>query len=157
MAAEPDFLKMPKTRHLLWTLCGLLVVLVAFGLGLLVGYRRAIFAADFGARYYRTAFGDPFGQPMIGAMAPGPMIMHGVAGQVIDVSTGTVLVRDVHGNEAMISVVSGTPVRNKDGTISIRDILPQDQIVVIGDPGVNGDVRARFIRILESTTTQAQP
>src|ERR1700733_6710896 len=94
----PDFFKAPKTKTLLWILCSILGILVVFGLGITVGYRRAIFASDFGENYYHTMYGDPFGKPMIGVMGQGPMTMHGVAGIVIDVTTSTIFVRDASGN-----------------------------------------------------------
>src|SRR5271170_4578790 len=124
MAHENDFLKPPKTKTLLWTLCGILGVLVAFGLGLLVGYRRAIFAADFGEGYYRSVYGDPFGKPAIGAMGYGPLTMHGVAGEVIDVSSGTITVQDADGNEESVLNLSNTPVREMNDDVSATAIQP---------------------------------
>jgi len=153
MEKENDFLKLPKTKTFLWVLCGILVILVAFGLGLAVGYRRAIFASEFGAHYYRGMYGDPSGQPFIGLMGVGPTTVHGVSGEVIDVSSGTISVREVDGNEESVLVSSHTPIREMNNDISAQDIEPYDQIVVIGQPDANGEVEARFIRVFEASSS----
>lgn len=156
MAHENDFLKPPKTKTLLWILCGVLAVLVAFGTGILVGYHRAIFASDFGAGYYRSMYGDP-GQPMLGMMGYGPLTMHGVSGEVLDVSSGTVIVQETNGNEASILVLSGTPIRDMNNNVSIGDIEPDDHIVAIGEPDGNGEVEAHFIRVFEASSSYPPP
>ena len=94
-----DFLKAPKTKTLLWILCGILAILVVFGLGIAVGYRRAIFASSFGENYYRNFYRGPFTGMMGFIAGPPPVNMHGVAGNVIDVSSGTISVKDIGGNE----------------------------------------------------------
>lgn len=150
---EDEFLKIPKTKTLLWTLCGILAILITFGLGLLVGYRRAIFAADFGEGYYRSVYGDPFGKPMIGAMGMGPVMMHGVAGEVLDVSSDTITVEDPNGNEESVLIMANTPVREMGNDVSATIIQPDDRVVVIGEPDASGEVDARFIRVLESSSS----
>lgn len=152
-----DFFKLPNTKILFWTLCGVLAILIAYGLGILVGYRRAIFAADFGERYYRTMYGNPMGQPMIGAMGYGPLTMHGVAGEVIDISTGTIVVKDANGDEESVLVMSNTPIREMNNDITAGDIVPNDQIVVIGQPDTGGQVEARFIRVFETSSSLPLP
>jgi hypothetical protein len=152
-APKNNFLKMPRTKTFLVVLCGALVVLIAYGLGILVGYRRAIFASQFGEHYYRTMYGDPFGKPMIGVMGMGPMTMHGVAGQVIDVASETISVKDINGNEESVWVVSGTPIRDMNNSVSMQEIQPADQIIVIGQPDPDGDIAARFIRIFETSSS----
>ena len=148
-----DFLKPPKTKTLLWTLCCILAVLIAFGLGLVVGYRRAIFASDFGEHYYRNMLGDPEGQPVVGAMGYGPLTMHGVTGEVVDVATDTIVVRGSNGSEESVLIVSGTPIRDMNENISEQEIAPNDQIVVLGDPDQDGVVEARFVRIFNASSS----
>jgi hypothetical protein len=148
-----DFLKPPKTKTLLWTLCGILAILVVFGMGIVVGYRRAIFASEFGENYYRNLFGNPFGQPMIGMVAHGPMTMHGVVGSVINVGSSTLDVRDSEGDEESIVIVSGTPIREMGNDISAGDVENGDFVTVIGDPNGDGQIMARFIRVFEASSS----
>jgi hypothetical protein len=148
-----DFFKPPKTKTLLWILSGLLVVLITFGLGIAVGYRRAIFSSEFGAQYYHGMYGDPFGRPIMSDITSGPPTMHGVAGVVIDVGSSTIFVQDPSGNEASVFIASGTPIREMNEEILPGDIVVGDGVTVIGDPDTNGQVEARFIRVFETTST----
>jgi hypothetical protein len=148
-----EFLKTPKTKTLLWVLCSILVVLIAFGLGIAVGYRRAIFASEFGENYYQNLYGSPFGRPMVGVTNRGPLTMHGVVGEVIDITSSTLSVKDPMGNEQSVLVVSGTPIREIDNNILMTDIRIGDGVTVIGDPSENGQVEARFIRVFAGTST----
>ncbi len=144
-----DFFKPPKTKTLLWILTGLLGILIVFGLGITVGYRRAIFSSDFGATYYHEMYGTPFGKPTVMVMSNGPMAMHGVAGQVIDVDSSTILVQDPNGAEEAVFVASGTTIREMNQDIAPSGIVVGDGVTVIGEPDTNGQVEARFIRVFE--------
>lgn len=148
-----DFFKAPKTKTLLWILCSVLVVLIVFGLGIAVGYRRAIFASDFGENYYHSMYGSPFGKPMIGVMGLGPITMHGVAGEVIDVASGTILVRDATGDEESVLIVSGTPIREMNNNILMSDVDVGDNVTVIGAPDPQGQVEARFVRVFQASSS----
>lgn len=149
-----DFLKTPKTKTLLWILCGILVALITFGLGVAVGYRRAIFASDFGANYYHSMYGNPFGPPMIGVMNNGPQTIHGVVGEVIDVGSTTMAVQDPSGDEESVFVASDTPIREMNNEITLIEIDVGDHVTVIGEPDQNGQVEARFIRVFQSPPAQ---
>jgi len=154
----PAFFKAPKTKTLLWTLCAILAVLVVFGLGVAVGYRRALFASDFGESYYRVLYGEPFGKAAIGfTMGPGPATMHGVTGQVIDVSSATISVEDPQGDEQLVAIASGTPIREMDSFIVPGDIEVGDMVTVIGSPDNEGQVEARFIRVFETSSSPPMP
>jgi hypothetical protein len=80
--------------------------------------------------------------------------MHGVAGEVIDVSSSSISVKDTHGNEQSIAIASGTPIREMDDMILISDIQPGDSVTVIGEPNDEGQVEARFIRVFQAQNNQ---
>ncbi len=148
-----NFLESKRVRAVLWILSGLIVLFVVFGLGIAVGYERAGFAAGFDRNYYQIFFGGPPGGP-IGMMAP-PMqgAIHGVVGTVIDVGTSTISVTDQKNNEQSVAVSSGTVIRDGDSDSAIGDIAVGDQIAVIGEPDSNGQIGARFIRILSAVSS----
>jgi len=150
-----DFFKSPKTKTLLYTLCGILVILVVFGMGILVGYRRAIFATRWSDDYYGNFYGPPFGgpPPLMGAALPGPFNTHGVVGEVIDVESSTMSVEGQNGNEEMIFVSSGTPIREMSNAIQLMGIKDGDHVVIIGEPDDSGQVEAKFVRVFEGSTT----
>jgi hypothetical protein len=148
-----NLLESKKIRGVLWILGGLIVLFVVFGLGIAVGYDRAGFAAGFDRNYYRIFFGGSPGGPM-GMMAPPmPVATHGVVGTVIDVSTSTISVSDGKNNEQSIAVSSGTVIRDGDNDSAIGDMAIGDHIAVIGAPDNNGQIDARFIRIISSVSS----
>jgi hypothetical protein len=146
-----NFLKSQKAKAVLIILAAIVILLLAFGFGIAVGYRRAIFASRYGENYSRNFEGDPFGAVMGG---PPPMNTHGVAGVVIDVSTSTISVKDMHGNEQSVAVPSDTSIREMDDMIVLSDIQPGDSVTVIGEPNDEGQVEARFIRVFSASSTQ---
>lgn len=147
-----------KVRAVLWILGGLILLFVAFGLGVTVGYRRAGFAAGFDADYYRNfvGMGATSAGPAGFVAPPPPTVIHGVAGTVIDVGTSTVSVENQEGNERSVEVPSGTVIREGDNTIVIGNMAVGDQITVIGEPDDEGQIVARFIRIFSASSTPDQ-
>ncbi len=145
-------LESKKVRAVLWILGGLIVVFLAFGLGVAVGYGRAGFATGFDRNYFRIFYGASTGIST-GGMATGvimptpPVAIHGVVGTIIDLGTSTITVDDQQGNEQSIVVSSGTIIRSGNNTIAIGSLGTGDHIAVIGDPTGGGQINARFIRI----------
>jgi hypothetical protein len=142
-----NFLESRKVRTVLFILSGLIAVFVAFGLGIAVGYERAGFAAGFDRNYYRIFLGGTPGA--MGLMAPPvPMAMHGVVGTVIDIGTSTISVTDAENNERSVAVSSGTVIRDGDNDAGIANVKVGDMIAAIGEPNDQGQVAARFVRII---------
>jgi uncharacterized membrane protein len=148
-----NFLESKKVRVVLWILGGLIVLFVVFGLGITVGYDRAGFAAGFDQNYYQNFYGaSPGGS--IGMMAPPmPVAIHGVVGTVIDLGTSTISVKDQQNNEQSVEVSPGTDIRNGNGNIMIGDMVVGDIIAVIGEPNNQGQIAARFIRIISAPSS----
>ncbi|MGB7957221.1 MAG: hypothetical protein WCF77_00035 [Minisyncoccia bacterium] len=123
---------------------GILVVvvifLVAFGLGVSVGYQKAIFSSEWGMNYERNFSGPP----PIGMVAQN---MHGAAGTVMDVSGSGLAVRDNDNDEQSIIIASDTVIKKMDVTIPLGNVAVGDRVVVIGAPNSSGQVEARFVRV----------
>lgn len=134
-----DFLKSSKTKAILWIVSGIVILLLVFGFGIAVGYRRALFASEFGENYYHNFSGGMRG----GMMPPGgpPIALHGVAGEVIDIESSTISVRDSMGNEDSVAVLATTPIREMDNYITINDVDAGEGIIAIGEPNSIGRVR----------------
>lgn len=154
-----DFLKIPKTKTLLWILCSILVVLVAFGLGVVVGYRRAVFASGWSENYYHNFYDmspdHGFFMTGIGSGASQPFNPHGVAGEVVDIGSSTLSVQDADGEAQSVFVASATPIREMNGSILFTAIQIGDHVTIIGQPNDSGQVEARFIRVF--TTPNINP
>lgn len=166
-----DFLQSPKIRPILWGLGALIILLLVFSLGTAVGYRRALFASRWGQHYYANFYGVPPGASfsavpgipgMIvkgvvngpdGIMMRAPFNMHGVAGEVLDVATATISVRNPFGVEESVVVFPDTVIRGVNGTITLRDMNAGTWVAVIGAPNGNGQVGAKFIRVFLSSSS----
>ncbi len=149
-----NFLGSKKVRTVLWVLGGLIVLFLAFGLGIAVGIRRAGFAVGFDRNYYRNFYGVTVGGPM-GMMegSSAAIVINGAAGTVIDVGSSTISIMDIRNNEQSVAVSSGTVIRKDNATITIGDIAAGDQIAVIGEPNDQGQIFARFIRVFDASSS----
>jgi hypothetical protein len=136
----------------LWIIGIIVVLLLVFGFGVVVGYKRAIFASQFGENYYHNFYGGFRGVPM-GMMGGAPIDVHGVTGSVIDVMSSTISVKDSMGNEDSVAISPQTAIREMSDYISIQNIDVGDGITVIGEPNNSGQIQARFIRIFEPSST----
>ena len=152
-----EILKLTWVRWTLGVLAFFFIFLLAFGLGVSVGYQKAIFSSDWGRNYERNF--SPM--PPIGVMVPdsetAPFDVHGAAGTVIDISNSDISVRDEDNDEQSVVVASDTVIRKIDRTISLGDVAVGDRIVVIGAPNSDGQVEARFIRVFPASGAGSGP
>lgn len=148
-----NFLESKKVRVVLWVLGELIVLFVVFGLGIAVGYDRAGFAAGFDQNYFQNFYGAVPHGPLGMATPPMPAAIHGVVGTVIDLSTSTISVKDQQNNEQSVAVSSGTAIRDADNDVTIGSVAVGDRIAVIGEPNSAGQIDARFIRIIFTSSS----
>ncbi len=126
--------------------------LLVFYIGLRVGYRKASYSYGFGSRYERN-----FVAPRRGGMMGGVMGGfrddsffggHGVAGRVLNADAGTLVVQDRDGSEKTVVIDSQTVIRLFRDSVTADEISPDDFVTVIGDPGTDGRIAAKLIRIM---------
>ena len=156
-----DALTSEKVKAALWIIGAVIALLLAFGLGMAIGYRKAIFASYWGENYYRNFSAGPppggAGGPIV--MMRTPFNLHGVTGEVIDKSTSTMAVRDQFGNEQAVVPVAGAQVRGVADDTAATSIVGWQSIPVgawitaIGAPNANGQIEARFIRMFPSSSS----
>ena len=148
-----SFLESKKIRAIIFILGGVAAIFLIFSAGVAVGYRKAVFSQSWGMSYNRF-FLNRLPSGAIGMMVQrGPWDTHGVAGQVIDVSSSSFMVKDPDNDERSIAVTSGTVIRDTNQVIPLDDLAPGYQVVVIGAPNPDGQVDARFIRVFEVSST----
>ena len=150
-----DLLKLKKIRITLWVVGELVLLLVVFGLGMAVGDHRSLFASRFGENYYHNflGMGDGFG----GRMEMGHFNTHGVAGTVIDVTSSTISVKNFRGSEESVAILPETIVSENDNTVSSTVITVGNDVIVVGQPDNQGEIRARFIRLFTSSSSMPLP
>ena len=136
-------------------LAALIVLILVFNLGLLVGYRKAFFSEHWGENYQRNFVGP---WPLPPGFHPGDFLnADSTAGTVLTVSGNTIVMKDDQNTERTVIVSATTTIREGDETVSISDIKPSDQIVIIGQPDSTGELQANFIRAFDASSTPLNP
>lgn len=138
----------------------LLVALMSFSAGVSVGLRKAKFSYAFGENYERN-FGSGPMMPEKGMMrGGGPMAQlfggddrdfrngHGLVGEILSVADDSLVVKDISGNESVVSLGKQTLIKNGRSDAAISGLKPGDKIAVIGRPADDGMIEARLIRVL---------
>jgi hypothetical protein len=144
----------------------LLLMLISFAVGVSVGFHKAKFSSRFGENYERNFMGQHFGvgKQEVGLMGKmkekmgefegrGMRNGHGVAGTIISISDGSIVVKDKDNKEITISVSDQTIINQGQNTIKIGDLKNDEQIIVIGKPGDNGVINADLIRVFDNNIT----
>lgn len=139
-----DFLKSNKTRAALFTIGSLALLLLVFGFGVSVGSRHSLFETRFGTNFYRN-----FG--------PERFNTHGVAGEVLEVGTSTLAIKDLRGGVAAVDILPDTLISEDNTAASSTSIIAGDRVIIIGHPTEEGRIQARFIRVFVSSTTLPMP
>jgi hypothetical protein len=143
-----DFFASRSFKRILWIIGGLAVAFFVFGLGVAVGYRKALFSSSYGENYYHNFYGDG---------GEGPMQTHGVAGIVIDASTSSISLKDNDNNEQSVAIDADTVIKKMNDTIPVDMIRAGDMITVIGEPNDNGQIHARFVRVFGASSSMPLP
>ena len=136
------------------------VTMLIFSAGIFVGFHKASFGRAWGENYERN-----FG------MGPNRMMFgrdnfpnaHGAVGKIIKIELPTIIVQDEKDNtEKVILIKEGGDTRIQEMMTSIKatDLAINDYVVVIGSPNDQGQIEAKFIRVMPfglptSPTTQA--
>lgn len=122
----------------------IIIVLVVFSAGVSVGFHKASFGRAWGDNYERN-FGmrpiPPFGQDNF----PNA---HGSIGKIIKIELPTIIVQDQDKTEKVVLIKDDTKIQKMRDTITVADLEIDDFIVVIGSPNDQGQIEAKFIRVI---------
>jgi len=146
-----EFIKSKKVTVLIAALFGLALLVGTFNVGMTVGYRKAKFSYAWGENYHRNFAGPrggfirDFGQEMNGGDFIGG---HGTFGQIIDLGDQQIVVRGKDNSEQVIMVTSDTDIQRFKDSIQMSDLKLDEPIVVIGEPNDQGQIEAKFIRVM---------
>ncbi|HTY39736.1 MAG TPA: hypothetical protein VMC43_01435 [Candidatus Paceibacterota bacterium] len=144
-------------KTILWLIGAAVVVLVIFEAGEFVGYREAEFSYRWGESYYRGFGGHRNGPPAASDLGGDFMMGHGLFGSVIKASSSSLVMQTRDNTEEVVLISSSTAIRRFRDAIAPADLQPSDYIVVIGTPNTAGQVEARLIRVLPSSTIPTPP
>ena len=154
-----DIEKIFTSKTSLRILCGIGIIIVAlliFSLGVTVGFHKASFGHAWGENYERN-FGMMPNRPMFGNdNFPNA---NGAIGKIIKITLPTIIVQDKNNTEKVVLLNEDTRIQKMDENVATTDLAIDDFIVVIGSPNNQGQIEAKFIRVMPSgmpTAPQSQ-
>ena len=121
-----------------------LVLAVVFQAGMFLGLKKAEFSGRLGENYNRI-FGEQRGPAMPFDNISGG---HGAVGPVIRVSTSTLIVAEQNNIEKIVLMSDQTLVRKFRDDIKPSGINVGDFVSVLGEANNQGEIDARFIRVM---------
>lgn len=143
-----------------------IVALSSFATGIAIGIHKAKFSYAWGENYERNFVGGRGN--MMGGERGGMMDRfglngkfdgrnfrnaHGIAGKVLSVSDNSLIINSRDNKENTIAVSDKTIIKRNGETIKLSDIVKDDKVVVVGNPGDNGVINADFIRVFKQGNT----
>jgi preprotein translocase subunit YajC len=149
---NPDILK-----KIIIGLIILVIIVLIFGFGILVGEKKARFSYRWAENYHRNFAGPQGGFFSDWRSFPrGDFISsHGVFGQIIKIEESAIIIKDGNNMERIVAVKDGTIIERLRETVKISDLRVDDFIVVIGEPNDSGQIEAKFIRFLPTPPPEA--
>jgi hypothetical protein len=141
-----DIKKVFESRTSFIVLCGIgvaIIVLLIFSLGVMVGFRKASFSQAWEENYERN-FGMRTDRPIFDNFPN----ESGAIGKIIKITLPTLIVADKNNTEKVILLEDDTQIQKMKQPILASDLKVDDFIVVIGVPNTQGQIEAKFIRIM---------
>ena len=145
-----DLNKVFQSKFFYGTIFGILAViilLVVFRMGMVVGFREAVFSYQWGENYHQN-FAGPKRGFMHSFTDRDFTEAHGAFGQIIKVDNSSLVIKGKDNIEKVISVSSGATINKFNTVIKLADLKVDDNVVVIGEPDSTGKINAKFIRVL---------
>ena len=121
----------------------MILLFVVFQTGVIVGFKKATFGRNFDSHYEEN-----FGPMRGGFGGPGAPNPSGAVGKIISSNANILSVEEPNNTEKSVVITDQTLIRymHNDGTVS--QLTPGTFIVAIGDPNAQGQIVAKFIRIM---------
>lgn len=134
-------------RAIILSIAGLIVLVIVFGLGVFVGTKKADFSFKWAEQYHRN-FGGPM-EGFLGNMMGNEFTSdNGVFGQIIKIDGQTLTIKDRDNIEKIVTVDNKTTINFLRDNKKISDLKIGDNVVVIGEPTANGQIKAELLRII---------
>ncbi len=125
---------------------GIVIVLILiFSAGVSVGFHKASFGRAWEENYGRNFGMMPEGSDFGKNNFPNA---HGAIGKIIKIELPTIIVQDKDNLEKVVLIKDDTKIEKMKMEIKSSDLAIDDFIVVIGSPDSQGQIEAKFIRII---------
>jgi hypothetical protein len=128
---------------------GIILALVIFQAGMVVGERKAAFSYRFGDNYFRNFGEREGGHGAFGMGREGKFPeAHGAMGKILSITPSTLVTLGRDNIEKVILIDDSTVIKHFRDEATRADLHVDDFIVVIGSPNNASQIEAKFIRIL---------
>lgn len=159
---EKNNKKFMQSGILKWIIFGLfffIIVILVFGIGILVGEKKAKFSYRWAEHYHkmfagpkRGFFGDwrrfPKGEFIEG---------HGSFGEIIEIKGNEFVIKGKDGVEKVILITDKTIIKKGREKIMGKDLKIGNWVVIIGSPNEEGKIEAKFIRVFNGDLMMRKP
>ena len=129
-------------------LCGIgiaIVALLIFSAGVDVGFHKASFGRAWGENYEHN-FGFVPNPPVFGGdNFPNA---NGAIGKIIKIELPTIIVQDKDNTEKVVLIKNDTQIQEMRAPITSSDLKIDNFVVIIGEPNTQGQIEAKFIRVM---------
>lgn len=134
----------------------LMILLLGFKIGSIVGARKADFSCRWSDNYHQN-FGGPQKGFLQGLGDRDFIEANGTFGQIIKIDGSTLVVKGRNDVEKVVLVNDATVIKNFQNTIKAGDLKVDNLVVIIGEPNVSGQIEAKLIRVIPPLPTQEPP
>lgn len=131
----------------IFSIAVILVLLVVFKTGIMVGLKKADFSCKWSDNYYKN-FGGPKGGFMKMTNDRNFMAPHGVSGKIIKIEDPVIIIKGPDNSEKSVLTDENTSIARFKDAVKIGDLKIDEYIVVIGEPNNAGQIKAKFIRVM---------
>jgi hypothetical protein len=141
---------------ILYGVGAVIVLILIFSAGVSIGFRKASFGRAWGENYEQN----------FGMMSPRRGFdfgtenfpnANGAVGKVIKITLPTIIVQDKDNTEKVILIKDDTKIEKMRTEIKATDLAVDDFIVVIGSPNAEGQIEAKFIRVMPAGMPVSPP
>ena len=144
------FLQSKTIKITLISIVVVIILLLTFGVGEFVGYRKARFSYRWADNYHRN-FGGPRGGIFRDSLRDFDgrdyMNAHGVSGLIIKIDGDILVIKSEDNTEKIAVILDKTVIRRGLEIMKSPDFKINDRVSIIGSPNDSGQVEAQFIRV----------
>jgi hypothetical protein len=131
----------------------LMIVIIIFSAGMITGFNKASFGNNWNKNYQEN-FGMGYSRGNITNMMKVNNGLfpnaHGTIGKIINIQLPNIIVQDKDGTEKVIVIDNDTGIEKIKDFIKVKDLQLDDFVVVVGSPNDQGQIEAKFIRVVPS-------
>lgn len=144
-------LKKDILKRVIIGLVGFAAFLLVFGAGIKVGTLKARYSYKWAESYHKNFAGPRGGFFSDWRNFPqGEFInTHGVFGSIIKIDGNIIITKDKSNTEKTVLVSDNTIIQRGRETIKLSNLKIDGDIVVIGSPDEDGQIKAKFIRVFD--------